>query len=185
MESPPKLGLGTINTVPSMEGLVYYQSMCLEFRYGDEKVLDTQPYLTHESASTHCVLRLNLIKGVLNTCIIESHTHTHTQTHTSIHLANNMASYHPKPQHTWYYIISKGERQTWQKSNKYIILSKAWHINLHIMFIKTHIIFIKTKHCIYKQMHVHVNVSLTLPHHSTYASMHGHVICMFMIKQKD
>ena len=30
-----------------MDGLVYYQSTCPEFRYGDEKVLDTQPYLTH------------------------------------------------------------------------------------------------------------------------------------------
>ena len=75
MESPPKLGLGTINTVPSMEGLVYYQSTCPKFRYGDKKVLDTQPYLTHESASTHCVLRLNLITGIFNIVILDSHTH--------------------------------------------------------------------------------------------------------------
>jgi len=34
-------------------------------------------------------------------------------------------------------------------------------------------------------MHVHVNVCLTSLHHNSYTSMHGHVICMFMTKQKD
>jgi len=32
-----------------------------EFRYGDGKVLDIQPHPTRELASSHCVLRLNLI----------------------------------------------------------------------------------------------------------------------------
>ena len=41
MESPPRLGLRTIYIVPFMEGLIYYQSTCLEFRYGDRKVLGT------------------------------------------------------------------------------------------------------------------------------------------------
>ena len=40
--------------------------MSLEFRYGDRKVLDIQPCLTCELASSHCVLRLNLIKGSFN-----------------------------------------------------------------------------------------------------------------------
>ena len=40
MKSPPRLGLGTINIVPFVEGLIYYQSTCLEFRYGDGKVLE-------------------------------------------------------------------------------------------------------------------------------------------------
>ena len=66
MELPPRLGLGTINTAPLMEGLIYYQSTCLEFRYEDGKVLSTQPHPTHGSASTHYVLRLNLIKGTFN-----------------------------------------------------------------------------------------------------------------------
>ena len=34
-----------------------------KFRYGKEKVLGTQPHLTHGSASTHCV---HLIKGKFN-----------------------------------------------------------------------------------------------------------------------
>ena len=42
MESPPRLGLGTIYIVPFMERQIYYQSMCLEFRYEDGKVLGTQ-----------------------------------------------------------------------------------------------------------------------------------------------
>ena len=41
MESPPRLGLRTIYKVPFMERLIYYQSTCLEFRYGDRKVLGT------------------------------------------------------------------------------------------------------------------------------------------------
>ena len=66
MESPPRLGLGTINIAPFLEGLVFYQSMCPKFRYKDEKVLGTQPHLTCGSASTHCVPSLNLIKGRFN-----------------------------------------------------------------------------------------------------------------------
>ena len=47
-----------------MEGLLL--ELGLEFRYGDGKVLDTQPHLTRELASCHCILRLNLIKGSFN-----------------------------------------------------------------------------------------------------------------------
>ena len=75
MELLPRLGLGPINIAPFMEWLIYYQSTCSEFRYGDEKVLDTQPYLTRRSASTRCILHLNLIKGTFNIVILDSHTH--------------------------------------------------------------------------------------------------------------
>ena len=34
MESPPSLGLGTINIVPFVKGLIFYQSMCPKFRMG-------------------------------------------------------------------------------------------------------------------------------------------------------
>ena len=33
-------------------------------------------------------------------------------------------------------------------------------------------------------MHVHMNACLTLLHHSTYASMHDHIICTFIVKQR-
>ena len=66
MESPPRLGLRTINIALFMEGLIFCQSTCLEFRYEDGKVLDTQPHPTRESASTHCAPSLSLIKGRLN-----------------------------------------------------------------------------------------------------------------------
>ena len=36
-----------------------------------------------------------------------------------------------------------------------------------------------------KQIHVHVNACLTSVHHNIYKSMHGHIICMSMAKQKD
>ena len=64
MESPPKLGI--INIAPFMERLVYNQSMCPEFRYGNGKVLGIQPYRTRGSAFTHCVLYFNLIKDTFN-----------------------------------------------------------------------------------------------------------------------
>ena len=66
MESPPRLGLGTINIAPFMEGLIYYQNTCSEFRYEDGKVLGTQPHLTCGTVFSHCILRLNLIKDTFN-----------------------------------------------------------------------------------------------------------------------
>ena len=39
IESPPRSGLATINIAPFVEGLIYYQSTCPEFKYGDGKVL--------------------------------------------------------------------------------------------------------------------------------------------------
>ena len=53
----------------------YYQSMGSEFRYAFGKMLGTQDRLTLRLASYHCVLRPNLIKNHLNTCIQDSHTH--------------------------------------------------------------------------------------------------------------
>jgi len=34
-----------------------------------------------------------------------------------------------------------------------------------------------------KQKHVYMNAWLTLLHHSIYASMHGHILCMVMAYQ--
>ena len=60
MESPPRLGLGTINIAPFMEGVICYQR-------------------THSwVGSTHCVLRLNLIKCIF---IIYHSRLTHTPTY--------------------------------------------------------------------------------------------------------
>ena len=42
-----------------------YQSMCLEFRHGNGKVLGIQPHPTLRSASTHCVPNPNPSKGPL------------------------------------------------------------------------------------------------------------------------
>ena len=75
MESSPRLGLGTINIIPFVKWLIYYQSTYLDFRYGDRKVLGTQPHPTFGSAFTYCVLRLNPIKGIFKNCILDSHTH--------------------------------------------------------------------------------------------------------------
>ena len=87
MKSPPRLGLGTINIVPFVEGLIYYQSTSLEFRYGDEKVLDTQPHLTCGLTSTHCVPCLNSIKDTLNIVILTSmHLKQANMTYSSLSL---------------------------------------------------------------------------------------------------
>ena len=66
MESPLSLGLRTLNIAPFVEGLIFYQGMCLGFRYEDEKVLGTQSHPTHGSASTHCIPNINLIKENFN-----------------------------------------------------------------------------------------------------------------------
>ena len=66
MDSTLRLGLGTINIMPLMEGLVYYKSTCSEFRYGDGKALCTQLHPTRRLASTHCVPNPNPIKGSSN-----------------------------------------------------------------------------------------------------------------------
>ena len=54
----------------------YYQSLGSKFRYALGKVLGTQDRPTLKLASHHCVLCLNPIKNHLNTCILDSHTHT-------------------------------------------------------------------------------------------------------------
>ena len=50
MESPPRLGLGTICIVTFCEGLILSEHM-FEFKYGDGKVLRTEPYSTRRLAS--------------------------------------------------------------------------------------------------------------------------------------
>ena len=66
MESPPSLGLGTVNIAPFCGRIDLYQNTCLEFRYEVGKVLGTQPHLTRGSTSTHCVPNLNPIKDIFN-----------------------------------------------------------------------------------------------------------------------
>ena len=56
----------------------YYQGIGLEFMYDFGKVLGMQNRPIRGSASTNCVLGLNLIKGIFN---IAFYTHTHTHTH--------------------------------------------------------------------------------------------------------
>ena len=84
-ESPPSFcnGLGTIYIVSSRGRTVDLttRDMGSKFRYILRKVLGTQDYPTLRLASHHCVLRLNLIKNMFNTCI---YTHTHTSIHLSI-----------------------------------------------------------------------------------------------------
>ena len=147
MELSPRLGLGTINIASFVEGLIYYQSMYLEFRYGDGRVLGTQPYSTCGSASTHCVLCLNLIKGIFTTCILDSHTHT------NIHLSNMAFSSQTLAYiyHTSHYIISKVEIQTWQQSNM-----GYRHLNIKNSSFNQACLHLSLK-AYSKQMHVHMN----------------------------
>jgi len=60
------MGLGTMCVMPFYGRIDLYQSSCPEFRYEDGKVLGIEPYLTHRSASTHCVSNPNPIKGSFN-----------------------------------------------------------------------------------------------------------------------
>ena len=78
----------------------YYQSISSEFRYDFKKVLGTQNRLTHGLPSTHCFLRLNLIKEIFN---IVFYTHTHTNMHLTINMASNI----PKPNIHLSYLSTK------------------------------------------------------------------------------
>ena len=116
----------------------YYQSMSLEFRYGLEKVLGTQNYPTHWSASTHCVLHLNSIKSTFD--IASSHTYTHTSIHLSIQhgissqdLTFIYYAHQPTLAYVYHdiscYLIQgskqiMAERQAWQQSINHHIYSK-------------------------------------------------------------
>ena len=76
IESPPRLGLGTIySTLHGMTDLLPKHMSGVQV-WGWEGIRH-QPHLTHGSASIHCVLRFNLIKGILNIVILDSHTHQH------------------------------------------------------------------------------------------------------------
>ena len=83
-------------STPTWKDWSYYQSMGSKFRYGLGKVLGTQNRLTHESALIHCVLRLNLIKGI-RYFILKTHSNTHTHTHTHTHK-------HTSKHTTWHFI---------------------------------------------------------------------------------
>ena len=54
----------------------YYHSKASEFRYGFGKVLSTRNRPTHGLAFSHCVLCLNLNKGMFK-IVFYTHTHTH------------------------------------------------------------------------------------------------------------
>ena len=95
-----------------------------EFKYILGKVLGTQDCPTLRLASHHCVLYLNLIKSMFNTCIL-------THTLTSIHLSIQHDIIIPK-QHT-YLSIKQQETQPQIYTNPSIHLS--WHlINLAYIY---------------------------------------------------
>ena len=82
----------------------YYQSLGSKFRYILGKVLGTQDRPTLRLASHHCVLCFNPIKNHLNTCILDSHTHSHDifnpkQTYLSIY-PNKREPNKRNPNHT-------------------------------------------------------------------------------------
>ena len=129
-----------------MEGLILLPEygFGVQVRFG--KVLGTQDHLIHRSASTHCVLHLNLVKGTFNIAILDSHTHT------NIHLANKHGIFIPNPNihlscisyyilayiyHTQHYITSnaetckyqiKVEKQAWQDQNNMFTYSQQTQI---------------------------------------------------------
>ena len=126
MKLPPRLGLGTIYIVPFMEGQIYYQSTCLEFRYGDGKVLGTQ-----------CVGQLSLIVSYV-LILLKAHSILlfSTHTHTSIHLAINMTFSSPNPNiHLSY--ISHLKPSIHLSCNSYQTISKAANTRAYIIKIRT------------------------------------------------
>ena len=83
-----------------------YQSMCSEFRYGDGKVLGTQPHLTRGLVSTHCVSNPSPLKGSSNRLF---QTHIHTNMH--LNIQHGISSQKPSIHLSWHSIITFIQRQ--------------------------------------------------------------------------
>ena len=150
-------------------------------------MLVTQLHSTRGSASTYCVLCLNLIKDLSNIVI-------HTHTHTSIHLAINM-TFHPKNPiihlswqltssladiyHAYHIISSKAANKqdiTRQKHRNGSMVLKP-----NIIQTSKHSIQASNKHihCVH-----HPKCMFMGMYHSTYASMDGHVnACLWQNKE--
>ena len=74
------------------EGLIFYQSTCPKFRYGDRKMLSTQSHSTHISTSSHYVQNPNPIKGSSN-MLFYTLTHTHTHTFQTQHMPQSYCNH--------------------------------------------------------------------------------------------
>ena len=132
------------------------------------------------------------LKTYLIQLFILTHTHTHTHQHTS---SNQRGINHPKTHTSIMATHIKPSVHLSYISYHFIQGSKQIKISHGHGNIKELLESIKNikntnifqVHISYpNQMHVHMNAcltSFTLLHHSTYASMHDHIICMFMAKQ--
>ena len=113
--------------------------MGLEFRNGDEKVLGTQPHPIRESASSHYVLRLNLINGSFNIVI---YTHIHASIHlscTSYHLIQGNKQQDITRAET---LIWQHQRNMWLHSRHQETHDPPKHVQLIIKYIYIHFMFI-------------------------------------------
>ena len=102
--------------------------MGFKFRYTFGKVLGTQDHLTLRLASHHCLLCLNFIKNMFDTCI---YTHTHTSIHLSIY-----GIIHPKT-HTYLPLNKRKPTQTHMRNpsmwNPIIHLKQGSNPNMAII----------------------------------------------------
>ena len=104
-------------------------------------MLGTQPHSTCRSTSTHCILRLNLVKGKFNIVILDSHTHT------SIHLSKQNGISSPNPSihlscNSYHHIQGNNQtnmsypkrkhRHVKIKQTSYHILSKSFTNIIHV-----------------------------------------------------
>ena len=133
MESPPNLGLGTINIVP-LHGRTNLTITVWVWNLGmrmGRKVLDTQPVGRLPLIVSYVLISLKESSIFI---IIHSHTHQHTSSK-QLGISSQTLIY---IYHTWHYITPKAKSQTWQHQR--IIRQhqehKHIHSNSHTMFIK-------------------------------------------------
>ena len=151
-------------------------------------MLGTQDRLTHGSASTHCVLCLNHVKGIFN---IVFYTHTHTSIHLSIQhsISSQILTYiyHGIASHISYLRQQPNKhvshRQKHHKTNSNIIFLSPRH-GIHTCtytFIKNEIKVISQTNSCWCECMTYLTYLIASQHLCINA---WSFICMFMAKQR-
>ena len=195
MESPTRLGLGIINIAP-IRGRANLTTKVRVWSLGMGVGRCQTPNPTRSMDQFLVIMSYVLISLKAHSILLSMLTYTlayiqqltwhqSSQNPNIIYHDNSYQSQHTSIMH----IISFHPRQP---TNKILQGQKHRHGSIKellesIKNIKNANIF--QVHISYpNQMHIHMNAcltSLTLLHYSTYASMHNHIICMFMVETEN
>ena len=122
MESPPSLGLGTINIVPYMEGLIFSKARVRSL--GMEMGRCQAPNPTYFMGWLPLIMFQVLISLKAYSTY---YSNTHTHTHSNMHLKQTTWHNHPQAQHSSIMALSihhQGKQHYKADLNKHVTVSK-------------------------------------------------------------